>query len=488
MEELIQRCRQGDRASMGQLYTAMHDELLAQCQKYVGNDDIAHDLLHDAFLLIFSHIGQLRSAEKGRQWMHKVVRNVCLLYVQNRQNHNLVPIEEVRETMQGPEPDSAVSYDEIVNAIGQLPDGYRQVFRLSVLEGLTHQQIAGLLGIEPHTSSSQLLRAKRQLRHLLQVLILLLLPVVPYGIYHYFHSSQDDKTEATPVTAQNESAEVTQKDSSHDLADTSANLVHKEPAPAVKSDLVAKSDSDEDMTIVESTHDLQHEAVNDTIHHPSSITHQPTPNTYHPTPITLSLAYSGLPNGTANQLPYGAEGMNGEIDSVTHHRMPVTIALNTRYQLSPTWWLDGGLRYTILSSETRVGNTYLMMEQQQRVRYLGFTLGVGRHLWHRRHWSIYATTSVGFELPLHSTVETSFWQGGQLIDKDYLKLTPNTQWSLGMGVGLQYNPTPAIGFFVEPSLQYYFRNSDDISTWRTKHPFTPILPIGIRIGLSSHVR
>ena len=180
--------------------------------------------------------------------------------------------------------------------------------------------------------------------------------------------------------------------------------------------------------------------------------------------------------------------MNGEIDSVTHHRMPVTMALNTRYQLSPTWWLDGGLRYTMLSSETRVGNTYIMMERQQRVSYLGFTLGAGRHLWHRRHWRIYATTSAGFELPLHSSVETFFWQGSQLIDKDHLRLAPHSQWWLGMGVGLEYNPTPAIGFFVEPGLQYYFRNSDDFSTWRTKHPFTPILPIGIRISLYPKIR
>ena len=118
--------------------------------------------------------------------------------------------------------------------------------------------------------------------------------------------------------------------------------------------------------------------------------------------------------------------MNGDIDSVTHHRMPVTLALHARYRLGAHWWGDGGLHYTLLSSETRVGNTYLNMNRQQHVRYLGLSVGVG--------------------------------------------------------VGLEYNLTPAVGFFAEPSLQYYFHQADDISTWRTDHPFTPALPIGIRLS------
>ena len=171
---------------MGQLYTAMHDELLAHCRKYAARDNTAEDLLHDAFLLIFSNIDKLRSPEKGHQWMHKVVKNVCLLYVQQQQNRTMVSIDEARDNVGGGEPDIAVAYDDILSAIDRLPQGYRQVFRLSVLEGMTHQQIAGLLGIEPHTSSSQLLRAKRQLRQLLKVLMAVLLAVIPLGGYYFW--------------------------------------------------------------------------------------------------------------------------------------------------------------------------------------------------------------------------------------------------------------------------------------------------------------
>lgn len=488
MEELIRRCQQGDRASMGQLYTAMHDELLAQCRKYAANDGIAEDLLHDAFLLIFSNIDQLRSAKKGIQWMHKVVKNVCLLYVQQRQNHTSVPIDEVRETTLGPEPDTAVSYDDILNAIDHLPNGYRQVFRLSVLEGLTHQEIAELLGIEPHTSSSQLLRAKKQLRHLLQVLMLTLLAAIPLGGY-YLWSLQSNKQEVA------ETSEVKPTDVIA-VTDTMISL----PKTEMPHEATAKRQRTYQVQVIANV--LATEETQAIANAPDTIETQETANMMASertqesslpiftegaqeskphTNLSLSLAYNGLPNGTGKPLPYGVDGVNGEIDSVTHHRMPITIALNARYHLGSHWWLDGGLRYTQLSSETQVGNTFLFMEQQQRIRYLGLSLGIGHDLWHRPKWSLYANTSLSFELPLHSTVETSYWQGGQLIDSENSKLTPHAQWSVGIGMGLQYNLTPAIGFFIEPSLQYYFHNSDGIDTWRTDHPLTPILPFGIRI-------
>ena len=207
MEKLIRRCQQGDREALGQLYTAMRDELLAQCRMYAADDSTAEDLLHDAFLIIFKNISKLRSPEKARQWMHKVVKNVCLLYLQHRQNQASASIEEVRATTEATIPEPDVTYEDILSVIDQLPRGYRQVFRLSVLEGLTHQQIADLLNIGPHTSSSQLLRAKRQLRHILQFLWLLLLLVVPYGIYRYFLSPQAVRTEAARPIVQSKPVE-----------------------------------------------------------------------------------------------------------------------------------------------------------------------------------------------------------------------------------------------------------------------------------------
>ena len=87
-KELIIRCQQGDRQAMGMLYTAMHDELLALCLHYAGDVDTAEDLLHDAFLLIFSRIAELQHPERARAWMRTVTKNVALLYLQQRQQQD----------------------------------------------------------------------------------------------------------------------------------------------------------------------------------------------------------------------------------------------------------------------------------------------------------------------------------------------------------------------------------------------------------------
>ena len=187
--ELIRRCQQGDREAMGRLYTAMHDELLSVCRRYVADRSVAEDLLHDAFLLIFSKIGELRSPRKADCWMRKVVKNVALLYAKKQNQVETVSIDDIDDKVVGDASERCIStepitYDELMHIVDTLPDGYRRVFRLSVLEGLSHQEIAELLNIEPHSSSSQLYRAKSMLRNSLGVLLLsLLVVVVPLEIY-----------------------------------------------------------------------------------------------------------------------------------------------------------------------------------------------------------------------------------------------------------------------------------------------------------------
>ena len=507
MEKLIRRCQQGDRESMGQLYTVMHDELLIQCRKYAANDNIAEDLLHDAFLLIFSNINQLRSPEKGVRWMRKVVRNVCLLYVQHRVNRAFISIEDMPEATEGTDLNTTLTYDDILSAIDQLPRGYRQVFRLSVLDGMTHQQIAELLGIEPHSSSSQLLRARRQLRQMLQVLMFILLAAIPFVSYYFWSlqnrkhdlakDSEDKPIEIRDITKENPE-DVHAKETTP-FQTTITDTTIRKPLKQIAKKNHAANKQKQSTVYLDSVeceqaqlttqaeenkvqdHNVEMEENSNRVTIPQNQIDLPSPSTSHSN-LFLSIAYNGLPNGSARQLPYGAEGMNGEIDSVTHHRLPISVAMNARYSLGSRWWLDGGLRYTQLSSETRVGNTYIFMEQQQRVRYLGLSVGVGYQLWHHQPWNLYTTTSVSYELPLRSISDVSYWLDGRLIDTEKIRLTPHPQWSVGIGAGLQYDLTPNIGFFAEPNLQYYFHNSDGIKTWRTEHPFTPMLPFGIRIS------
>ena len=83
---MIKRCQKGDRQAWGQLYAATRQRLLAVCRSYVNDDAVAEDLLHDAYVLILSHVNELKEPSKADAWMTAVARNVSLLYLRERKD------------------------------------------------------------------------------------------------------------------------------------------------------------------------------------------------------------------------------------------------------------------------------------------------------------------------------------------------------------------------------------------------------------------
>ena len=184
----ISACKNGDKEALGALYRAYAQKLLDICRHYVKEEEVAEDLLHDAFVVIFNSIGDLREEKKIEGWMITIVRNLCLKYLQSVE-HNLVSLSELSTEIQDEPYDNktpTIDLAQLLSAIDALPKGNREVFRLSVLDGLSHQEIGALLGISPHSSSSQLSRAKKMLRAMLtDYRVLLLLPIL-LPLYLYF--------------------------------------------------------------------------------------------------------------------------------------------------------------------------------------------------------------------------------------------------------------------------------------------------------------
>lgn len=153
---------------MALLYQTYSGRLFRLCADIVKDKDAARDLLHDGFIIIFSSIGSLRSPARLEAWMSRVMTNLAVKYLNDRKNLPVagavadVPVET--EEGQG---GCDIPFDELMRMIDMLPEGYRNVFRLSVLEGLSHDEIARMLGIRPRTSSSQLLRARVSLQKMI---------------------------------------------------------------------------------------------------------------------------------------------------------------------------------------------------------------------------------------------------------------------------------------------------------------------------------
>ena len=149
MKQIVERCQQGDREAFGQLYTLTYDRLRQMCRRYVSNESTIDDLLHDAYLLIFTKIGSLKDASKADAWMQRVVQNLALAYANHAKQQTVVALDCLQEPPAISETPPPIDYEEIMSLIGQLPESYQRVFRLSVFEGLSHQEIAELLNHPP---------------------------------------------------------------------------------------------------------------------------------------------------------------------------------------------------------------------------------------------------------------------------------------------------------------------------------------------------
>ena len=488
LQQIAERCQQGDREAFALLYTAMREPLRTLCLSFVKNEAVADDLLHDAFLLIFSKIGELKDTSCTEAWMKTVMRRVALLYL--RKQHQQVPLSASPELTAFAVENNAepsLVLQDILAAVDDLPEGYRRVFRMSVFEGMSHQEIANLLHIEPHSSSSQLFHAKVLLRRWLRPLALLLLAVaLPLSVYIW--KQNDEKEISKTVETDKQKLATTEKTNQECLAKQETTL-----RPKVE-ELLAEADTATNVapTVSQDTTKAvpipQHERPRRQVSTAESPREVPPADMQRRTPTAtadgwnLALAYSGIRNSKDMQLPYANAETNPAVyDSIAHHHMPLTIGLMLNRKLDSHWQLGIGLRYQRMTSDMLSGNTYISLSQHQKVQYLAIPVSVSWYYPLGRRFSTYLSASAAVNLPLRSTLESVYLMNGKEIDPTTERLHPDVQWSMGLGLGLQYDLTPNIGFFVEPSLQYYFKRSSDVKTWNTEHPLSFSLPLGLRI-------
>ena len=192
IEELIERGRQGDETAFESLYKAYHRQMTGICQRIVDNRQVAEELAHDAFLLAFAKMDQLHNPQRFEAWLTSITTNVARRYMQRHHDPSMVSLSSLsEEELPGEtiriDDKPLPTMDELMATVDELPNGYGQVFKLAVIQEMSHKEIAEILGIAAHSSSSQLSRAKKMLqKSLAQYWMLWLLPLLlPLGIYLY---------------------------------------------------------------------------------------------------------------------------------------------------------------------------------------------------------------------------------------------------------------------------------------------------------------
>ena len=549
---LIIRCKAGEREALHLLYEQYRSRLLNICRQYVKDNNVAEDLLHDAFVIILTSLNQLRDDDKLGSWMATIVRNVGYHYKMHLDKERAalqqMGIDKQGVTETGIMPD----FEELQQLVVQLPEGYQQVFRLSVFEGLSHQEIGHLLGIAPHTSSSQLSHAKRMLKILIKqswVLILLLI-AIPAAIWNLLQKEEPDAVKDLKPVSDNSNQQKPQLEPVIETPHDKPVYVSISKRPSTlpiryQTEAVILPDSIPFMeehvdTLTEITQVPKEETQGDSLifrHEPIPAFDEPHLTTKSPSKSStwnIQFAYSGqtgqsdkyMAKASINQQSFASASNyfiptnysfsnwidyswslnnafptdevtaetrslmtiaaqnsminHGEMVAQHTHQLPFNIQLTLSRQLTSRLSIETGLSYTQLKSTILTGSSGAYIQEQQRLRYLGIPLRFGWQWYSKAHLSLYTSTSGMLELPIRSTLNVKHVANDIGTFGKETKLDVPCQWSMSFGLGIQYDFIPHLGIYMEPSLQYFFDDGSDLKSYRTEHPLSITLPLGLR--------
>jgi RNA polymerase sigma factor (sigma-70 family) len=163
---LIEECRKGNRKAQFRLYKQYSKAMYNLAYRILNNREDAEDILQEAFLECFNNITSFRFESTFGAWLKKILVNKCINQLKKKKI-DLTLCETLPTVIY--EEDEEVKYDtgKIFKGIGMLPDGYRVILTLYLLEGYDHSEISQILGVSESTSKSQYSRAKEKLRKIL---------------------------------------------------------------------------------------------------------------------------------------------------------------------------------------------------------------------------------------------------------------------------------------------------------------------------------
>ena len=168
-ERWLRKALDGDNTATEWIYRRHVRYLSALCSRYITEDEDIKDVLQEAFIKIFTSLNSFTYRGEGslKAWMAKITLNETLKFLRNNSRLNLASIDDTDMNIadgSSMETDG-ISTDVLHQLIRELPDGYRTVFNLYIIDDKSHKEIASLLGIKENTSASQLHKAKAMLAH-----------------------------------------------------------------------------------------------------------------------------------------------------------------------------------------------------------------------------------------------------------------------------------------------------------------------------------
>ncbi|MGD0753534.1 MAG: RNA polymerase sigma factor [Bacteroidales bacterium] len=163
---LIEECRKGNSKAQFRLYDQYSKAMYNLAYRILNNREDAEDILQEAFVECFRNIDSFRFESTFGAWLKKITLNKCINHIKKKKI-DLTLCETLPVTICEEEEEVIYETETIFKSIEMLPDGYRIILTLYLLEGYDHTEISQILGISESTSKSQYSRAKEKLRNIL---------------------------------------------------------------------------------------------------------------------------------------------------------------------------------------------------------------------------------------------------------------------------------------------------------------------------------
>lgn len=569
IEKLIERVKAGDADALRTVYETYSQRMRNVCIRITQEDeDTVSDLVQESFIRAYYSLEKLKDASKFGEWVVAITKNVSLRYLERKRKIQVLPFSEIGDGFDVESSytsDSKLEEKELFELIDKLPSGYRNVFRMAVIDGFSHKEIAEKLGIEPHSSSSQLTRAKVLLRNMInrRMLAVISILLVSIPIYKYLFWKRSTEKEQHPVANINDAAkgkrsvdrETEQPTTQSPVVDKNIlataspgkmNLQEYAVADSVGSLTdYAKNDYETDSAKNDSTINVVIAIEKDTISLDTMKQVVPKLEEFIAKEVVPSykskwqlLAMGSLGSAlaqTAYKMLVGNKGEDitdgpqpsgpqmfstweqysqylqqnahgnmseaekalmeiainntnninnikngGKIVEHEYHDKPITFGLSMTKTINRNWNMETGLQYSLLKSEFILGEDDYYIQKRQKVQYLGIPLRLSYKWFGANRWTAYTSAGIILNIPLSGKTDERYVTGTVVPYSDNWHFTPPFQWTVGTGVGLQYNFANNWGVYLEPTFSWHIPNGSTTRTIWTEHPFTITVPFGIR--------
>ena len=549
IEKLLEKVKAGDTDALKIIYERYSPMMRSICFSITKEDeDTINDLVQDAFVLTYYSLSKLKDNTKFKGWCAAITKNTALKHLEKKSKLQTIPfssiMDEELEVEGALQTDSLLHENDILELINSLPTRYGKVFRMSVIEGFSHKEIADKLGIEPHSSSSQLARAKAMLRNMIDkralAAISIILISIPLCKYLFWKKTVEEKKLPTANVERKNNNKIDKPELESISSQTNryvANtfITKKKQIREISLDSIVKSNEwknedtirniaiiieERDTTLSDTTSmfipQIENYIVADTARHKKnkwqflatgSLGSALAQNVYKliasnnnglpdpdgPTPI--------IPNEISTWEDYYKhlqqkehEGMSadtlalmtiakhnsGKIVEHEQHDKPITFGISLTKNIGKNWSLGTGIQYSLLKSNFTLGEGEYFINRVQKVHYLGIPLSTSYKWFNSKNWSAYSSIGIIFNIPMYGKNNEQYVTGTTVQYKDSWHFTPSVQWSVGVGTGLQYNFAPNWSMYLEPSFNWYIPNGSTVHTIWTEHPFSITVPFGIR--------